>query len=132
MTAGLGLPTGARAIAGPGPQPYLQFPWSVELGGGWGISGMVTNFFVPTSMVSRYSNQSTFVIEREFGEPPSYSPNMSAISRSKAVPGSCSIPAAATGSRIPSSVDFHVGIGLNRVAPAYIFGIGYSFRLDKR
>ena len=68
MTAGLGLPTGARSIAGPGPQPYLQFPWSVELGGGWGISGMVTNFFVPMSMVSRYSNQSTFVIEREFGE----------------------------------------------------------------
>ena len=27
-------------------------------------------------------------------------------------------------------IDFHVGIGLNRNAPADIFGLGYSFRLD--
>jgi hypothetical protein len=27
-------------------------------------------------------------------------------------------------------IDFHIGIGLNDNAPAYIFGIGYSFRLD--
>ena len=27
-------------------------------------------------------------------------------------------------------IDFHVGIGLNENAPVYIFGIGYSFRLD--
>ena len=27
-------------------------------------------------------------------------------------------------------IDFHVAFGLNRAAPTYIFGIGYSFRLD--
>jgi hypothetical protein len=27
-------------------------------------------------------------------------------------------------------VDFHVAIGLNRNAPDYIVGIGYSFRID--
>ena len=27
-------------------------------------------------------------------------------------------------------VDFHIGIGLNDNAPAYIVGIGYSFRVD--
>jgi hypothetical protein len=27
-------------------------------------------------------------------------------------------------------IDFHIGIGLNDSAPVYIFGIGYSFRLD--
>jgi hypothetical protein len=26
--------------------------------------------------------------------------------------------------------DFHVGVGLNRNAPNYIFGVGYSFRID--
>src|SRR5215467_13722586 len=56
MTIGAGLPTGALAIAGPGVQPYLQFPWSVELGGGWAITGMVTNFFTPENSVSKYSN----------------------------------------------------------------------------
>lgn len=28
-------------------------------------------------------------------------------------------------------IDFHVGFGLNRNAPSYVFGIGYSFRLDR-
>jgi hypothetical protein len=68
VTAGVGLPTGAVAIAGPGVQPYLQFPWSVELGSGWAITGMVTNFFTPADPVNRYTNQSTVVIERQFGE----------------------------------------------------------------
>jgi hypothetical protein len=27
-------------------------------------------------------------------------------------------------------IDFHIGIGFNDNAPAYILGIGYSFRLD--
>ena len=36
VTAGAGLPTGATRINGPGVQPYLQFPWSHELGNGWG------------------------------------------------------------------------------------------------
>lgn len=132
VTAGLGLPTGARAIAGPGLQPYLQFPWSVELGGGWGISGMVTNFFVPTSMVSRYSNQSTFVIEREFGERSFLFAEYVGDFPLKG--GAGQLFNSGGGYRITDTqqVDFHVGIGLNRAAPAYIFGIGYSFRLDKR
>ena len=45
-TLGAGLPTGTKAIAGPGVQPYVQFPWSWELGGGWGISGMVYWIFL--------------------------------------------------------------------------------------
>src|SRR5258708_7840362 len=68
MTAGAGLPSGALAVAGPGVQPYLQFPWSVELGDGWAITGMVTNFFTLANPASRDSNQSTFVVEKEFGE----------------------------------------------------------------
>jgi transposase len=28
-------------------------------------------------------------------------------------------------------IDFHVGFGLDRNAPAYTFGIGYSFRIDQ-
>jgi hypothetical protein len=27
-------------------------------------------------------------------------------------------------------IGFHVAFGLNGVAPTYIFGIGYSFRVD--
>src|ERR1700738_860667 len=35
---GVALPTGTTDIAGPGAQPYVQFPWSWELGRGWGVS----------------------------------------------------------------------------------------------
>jgi hypothetical protein len=55
ITTGVGLPTGARSIAGPGAQPYLQFPCSVELGHGWALTGMVTYFFIPADPVNRYT-----------------------------------------------------------------------------
>jgi Putative MetA-pathway of phenol degradation len=42
-TLGIGLPTGTRAIAGAGVQPYLQSPWSRELGGGWGRENLSTS-----------------------------------------------------------------------------------------
>jgi Putative MetA-pathway of phenol degradation len=130
-TFGAGLPTGTKAIAGPGVQPYLQFPWSWELGGGWGLSGMLTNFFAPADPVNKLSTETTFVIEREFGKKvfafveyvgdyhehggPSYLVNSGA------------------GYRITNTqqIDFHVAVGLNDNAPSYIFGIGYSFRFDR-
>src|SRR5215813_8957675 len=54
VTVGAGLPTGVLAIAGPGVQPYVQFPWSVELGSGWAITGMVTNFFTPDNPANKF------------------------------------------------------------------------------
>jgi hypothetical protein len=68
ITAGAALPTGAAAIAGPGVQPHVQFAWSIELGAGWAIRGMETNFFTPSSQVVKYCNQSTLVIEKETTE----------------------------------------------------------------
>jgi hypothetical protein len=56
ITAGVALPTGASVIAGPGVQPYLQFPWSRELGGGWGISGMLTSFFIPADQSGLFAS----------------------------------------------------------------------------
>jgi hypothetical protein len=130
MTVGIGLPTGSLAIAGPGTQPYLQFPWSIDLGSGWAITGMVTNFFVPADPMNRYTNQSTFVIERSFseraflfaeyvGEFPSARANSQLFNFGG-------------GYRITDKqqIDFHIAVGLNRSAPVYIFGVGYSFRID--
>jgi len=28
-------------------------------------------------------------------------------------------------------IDFHIGFGLNHNTPAYVFGLGYSFRIDR-
>jgi hypothetical protein len=58
-TFGAGLPTGTKAITGPGVQPYVQFPWSWELGGGWGLSGMLTSFIAPADPVN--NNAPTYI-----------------------------------------------------------------------
>jgi hypothetical protein len=130
MTIGAGLPTGAVAIAGRGVQPYLQFPWSVELGGGWGITGMVTNFFAPADPVNKFSNQSTFVLEREFGERSFLF--VEYVGDFPLNGGTGQLINSGGGYRITDTrqIDFHIGFGLNRNSPNYIFGLGYSFRLD--
>ena len=129
ITAGAALPTGATAIAGSGVQPYLQIPWSIALGGGWAITGMETHFFTPASD-AKFTYQSTLVIEKEIaersflfveyvGDFPNVGSNSQLIN-------------SGGGYRIDDhhQIDFHVGIGLDRSAPNYIFGVGYSFRLD--
>jgi hypothetical protein len=40
----------------------------VELGGGWAITGMETNFFTLSNPAIKFANQSTFVIEKEVTE----------------------------------------------------------------
>ena len=124
VATGVALPTGAVAIAGHGAQPYLQLPWSSELRDGWGISGMFTN--LPTnSPLKRPSCSNASSPSAPFSLS-----NMSAITTSMANLAISSIRAAAIASHPPSRSISHVGSGLNENAPAYIFGIGYSFRLD--
>jgi len=129
ITAGAALPTGATGISGPGVQPYLQIPWSIALGGGWALNGMETNFFVPGSDV-KFAYQSTVALEKEIAERSflfvEYVGNFPSNGRNSQWINS------GGGYRIDDrhQIDFHVGVGLNRNAPNYIFGVGYSFRLD--
>jgi Putative MetA-pathway of phenol degradation len=130
MTVGAGLPTGALAIAGRGVQPYLQFPWSVELHDGWAITGMVTNFVTPDDPVNKFSNQSTFVIEKEIAE--RYFLFVEYVGDFPLTGGAAHMINSGGGYRITDNqqIDFHIAAGVNHNAPDYIFGIGYSFRLD--
>ncbi|OKO69912.1 transporter [Bradyrhizobium sp. AS23.2] len=127
---GVGLPTGTAAVAGDGFQPYLQFPWSYELGGGWGISGMFTSFFRPSDLASHQTSEATFVIERRvterlalfaeyIGEYPSRGTSTALLN----VGGGYLL------SRT-EQLDFHLAFGLNRNSPDYIIGVGYSYRWD--
>jgi Putative MetA-pathway of phenol degradation len=129
-TVGIGLPTGTRAIAGQGAQPYVQFPWSYELSDGWGLSGMFTNFFSPSNPDIKIAGETTFVIEREFGKKAFAFVEYVGDYREHGGP-SYMINSGA-GYRITNTqqIDFHIAIGLNDIAPSYIFGIGYSFRFD--
>jgi hypothetical protein len=130
MTAGAGLPTGATRITGPGVQPYLQFPWSHELGGGWGTSGMLTTFFFPSNPLNNETTEATFVIERKVsehvslfaeyvGDFPSRGSNVELFNMG----GEYLLTRT-------QQVDFHLAFGLNRNSPDYVIGVGYSWRLD--
>jgi hypothetical protein len=129
-TFGAGLPTGTKTITGPGVQPYIQFPWSWELGGGWSVSGMLTNFMRPADPNDTLSAETTFVLEREFAERAFLFVEFVGDYRQNGGPSY--LFNSGGGYRITplQQIDFHIGIGLNENAPAYIFGIGYSFRID--
>jgi hypothetical protein len=130
VTAGAGLPTGATKITGPGVQPYLQFPWSHELGNGWGTSGMLTTFFFPSNPVNNETTEATFVIEKKIservslfaeyvGDFPSRGSNVELFNMG----GEYLLTRT-------QQIDFHLAFGLNRNSPDYIVGVGYSWRLD--
>jgi Putative MetA-pathway of phenol degradation len=130
-TFGAGLPSGTKAVAGPGVRPYAQFPWSWELGGGWGLSGMLTNFIAPADPVSKLSSETTFVIEREIGKRAFLF--VEYVGDYPIHRGPSYLFNSGGGYRITDTqqIDFHLGIGLNDNAPAYVFGVGYSFRFDR-
>jgi hypothetical protein len=130
MTAGAGF-GGAARISGPGIQPYLQFPWSWELGNGWALSGMTTNFFLPSDPINKFINQSTFVIEKDVG-PHGYL-FIEYVGNFQAHGGSSQMFNSGGAYRLSPTqqVDFHIAVGLNRNTPAYIIGLGYSVRLDR-
>jgi hypothetical protein len=49
---------------------------------------------------------------------------------SEVVYGTCSIQVPSTACRRPSN-DFRIGAGLNKDAPSFVFGLGYSYRFDQ-
>jgi len=130
VTTGIGLPTGAARIAGPGAQPYLQFPWSRELGGGWGISGMVTTFLLPADPVSKVTEETTFVIERSLSQRADVF--VEYVGDFPARRGASQLFNSGAVYRVTPTqqIDVHVGFGLNHNAPDYVVGVGYSIRLD--
>jgi hypothetical protein len=130
ITAGAGLPTGPTAIAGPGIQPYLQFPWSRELGDGWGISGMLTSFFIPVDPTNQFSQQVTFVVERKISDRADLFVEYVGDYLSHGGASQMFNTGGAYHLTPTQQIDFHFAVGLNHNAPSLIFGIGYSFRLD--
>jgi len=130
IVTGVALPTGSVAIAGRGAQPYLQMPWSYELHDGWGISGMLTEFFRPDDFTARSITETTLSLEKKLTE---------RFSLFTEYVGD--YPQGASTSQLWNSggvfhltrtqqIDFHFAVGLNRNSPSYIVGLGYSFRVD--
>jgi len=131
LTFGVALPTGAAEIAGRGGvQPYLQMPWSWELHDGWGLSGMLTEFFRPSDLTAKGITETTFVIEKKITERASLFVEYVGDYPANAGPSQLLNSGGVYRLSPIQQVDFHVAFGLNHNAPSYIFGVGYSFRID--
>jgi hypothetical protein len=128
---GAALPTGSARIAGPGAQPYLQFPWSWELRSGWGLSGMFTEFFRPSDSISKRITETTLVIEKKVTERASLFVEYVGDYPENGSPTQLLNSGALYRLSPNQQVDFHVALGLNHNAPSYIVGVGYSVRFDE-
>jgi hypothetical protein len=130
LVFGVALPTGAADIAGRGAQPYLQMPWSWELHDGWGLSGMLTEFFRPSELTTKRVTETTFVIEKKVTERSSLFVEYVGDYPENAGPSVLLNSGGVYRLSPTQQVDFHVAFGLNHNAPSYIAGVGYSFRFD--
>src|SRR6202050_2292574 len=128
---GMALPTGTANIAGPGAQPYLQFPWSWELRSGWGLSGMVTEFFRPSDPISKRVTETTFVIEKQVTERVSLFVEYVGDYPESGSPAQLLNSGGLYRLGPNQQLDFHVALGLNHNAPSYVVGVGYSARFDE-
>ena len=128
---GVALPSGSASIAGRGAQPYLQFPWSWELHGGWGLSGMFTEFIRPSEPTSKLVTEATFVIEKKVTERASLFVEYVGDYPANGSPAQLLNSGGLYRLTPTQQVDFHVAVGLNHNAPSYIVGVGYSVRFDE-
>jgi hypothetical protein len=129
-TVGLELPTGTTRIAGSGYGAYVQFPWSKEIGDGWGISGMFTAFWIPGEPASNPTLEPTFAIERQVGSRADFFVEYVADHPRRGVSSQVFDSGGAYRITRTQQIDIRAGVGLNRAAPDYLFGLGYSFRFD--
>lgn len=129
-TVGLEIPTGTVRIAGSGYGAYVQFPWSKEIGGGWGLGGMFTAFLLPGEPASNPTLEPTFAIERQVGSRADFFVEYVADHPRRGVTSQVFDSGGAFRITPTQQVDVRAGVGLNRAAPDYLFGLGYSFRFD--
>jgi hypothetical protein len=130
VAAGISFPSGSHDLSGGGYDPYLQWSWSRDIWGDWGIAGMFSFFWFTGRSSQNPTFEPTFEVTRDLL--PSVGSFVEYVGDypDHAQPSQV-IDAGATW-RIArlQQVDFHFGFGLNRASPDHFFGVGYSFRLD--
>jgi hypothetical protein len=128
--AGLALPSGARRISGGGYNPYIQFPWTQAIVEGWTAGGMLSTTWLTGQPASTTAFQATFLIDRQVGPHADVFAEYIANFETRGAPSDALNFGGSYRLTQTQQIDFHAGVGLNRNAPAYFVGIGYSLRFD--
>jgi hypothetical protein len=123
LVAGEALPTGAADIAGPGAQPYLQMPWSWELRDGWGLSGMLTEFFRPADLAAKRMTETFFFSRKKVTEKASLFVEYVGDYPENAGPSLFLNSGRLYRLSPTQQVDFRVAFGLNYNAPSCILAV---------
>jgi hypothetical protein len=105
-------------------------PWSWDLRDGWGLSGMLTEFFRPAELTTKRVSEATFVIGKKVTDDASLFVEYVGDYPENAGPSHLVNSGGVFRLSPTQQVDFHVAFGLNHNAPSYVAGVGYSFRLD--
>ena len=128
-TAGLLFPTGANNVAGPGYNPFLQFPWSRDFESKWSVGGMFTVTWYTSQPPFNPTFEPTFVIGRALGDAANAEVEYVGDYNHQR-PTQVLDTGAVYRVTDHQQVDFQAGFGLNSASLHHFFGIGYSFRID--
>ncbi|PRC91235.1 transporter [Solimicrobium silvestre] len=129
-TLGVYLNTGDSTIAGAGPAPYAQLPWSVDLGSNWSINGMLSATSHRHDVNNNAAYQTSVYLDRIINDNADmfveyindYQLAAMTVNRVD-IGGSYRLTP-------HQQLDAKVGAGLNSAAPSWYFTVGYSFRFD--
>src|SRR5882762_1724897 len=112
-------PPGASRISGHGYNPHVQFPWSREIAGGWGLSGMFTQFWFLDQPKSNTISEGTFVVEREVRAPADLFVEYVGDYPNHGGPSQVINSGGAYRFTATQQIDFYAGFGLTNRSPTY-------------
>ena len=129
VVAGVTLPTGPAGNGGDRTKPYLQIPWSQDIGGDFSLHGMLTETWIPGAASDRLF-EGTLSLERELGDSvDAFVEYVGDYPQHQIASQVLNFGAAWRFTQL-QQVDFHAGFGFNRESPKSYLGLGYSFRFD--
>ena len=130
VVAGAGLPTGPADNGGDKTKPYLQIPWSQEIGGDFSLHGMLTETWVAGAASDNLLLEETLSLERELGEHADmFLEYVGDYPRHQTASQVLNFGGAWRFTHT-QQIDFHAGFGFNRQSPKSYLGVGYSLRFD--
>ena len=123
------IPTGDRAINGPGVQGVLRAPWSYPLNSKLSIEGMQSILLLNAGRSIQY--QPDFMLSRTIGKKASVFAEYVGFFTQQAQSIQITNFGGTYKLKPHHQVDMHFGFGLDKAAPAAFIGTGYSYRFDK-
>ena len=131
VIAAVSLPTGSHGFTSGGYDPFVKFPWSKDLAGGWSIGGMQSLFWNTDGGRRNGVWEPTFYLEKQIIEPLDAFMEYTGDYSQRGGPKQLLHFGTAYKLNALNQVDFHFGFGLSHATPNHFFAVGYSVRFDK-